>query len=71
MWVDDLEDLYRRIEGLTNIILETDYISGYTFTQLYDIEQEVNGIYYFDRTPKLDITRINKIFSRVNADIQE
>ena len=64
LWVDGINIFYERIEGLTEIILETEYISGYTFTQLTDVEQEVNGIYYYDRTPKFDLKRINKIFNR-------
>ena len=35
---NDMEAFYKHIEGLTNIILETDYMSGYTYTQLTDVE---------------------------------
>ena len=44
-----------------------DYIAGYCYTQLTDVEQEQNGIYSFDRTPKFDIGIINKIFSKEPA----
>lgn len=27
-----------------------------------DVEQEKNGIYYYDRTPKFDMNRIKAIF---------
>ena len=27
---------------------------GLCYTQLYDVEQEQNGLYYYDRTPKFD-----------------
>ena len=29
-----------------------------------DVEQEQNGIYYYDRTPKFDMKRIHAIFSK-------
>jgi hypothetical protein len=31
---------------------------GYCYTQLTDVFQEQNGIYRFDRTSKLDVSRI-------------
>lgn len=40
-------------------------ISGYCYTQLFDVEQEKNGIYKYDRTPKFDMAKIRKVFSRV------
>jgi hypothetical protein len=36
---------------------------GFCYTQLYDIEQEVNGLYTYDRRPKFKpeiIKRINE-----------
>jgi len=40
------------------------HISGYCYTQLTDIEQEKNGIYYYDRTEKFDMKRISEVFSK-------
>ncbi|WZU00103.1 hypothetical protein MGH68_10780 [Erysipelothrix sp. D19-032] len=34
---------------------------GYCYTQLYDIEQEKNGLCYFNRKPKFDTERIKAI----------
>ena len=59
-----IEEYYERLEGLTDAILAVPYMSGYTFTQLTDIEQEQNGIYNYDRTPKFDMSRIRAIFSK-------
>jgi beta-galactosidase/beta-glucuronidase len=58
------EELYNRLEGLVDAILSIDYIWGYCYTQLTDVEQERNGVYYYDRTSKFDMERINKIFSK-------
>jgi len=59
-----LEEFYTRLEGLTDVILAVPYMSGYTYTQLTDVEQEQNGIYNYDRTPKFDMERIRAIFSK-------
>ena len=59
-----LEEFYDRLEGLTNVILSMDHISGYCYTQLTDVEQEKNGIYYYDRTEKFDMKRISEVFSK-------
>ena len=39
-----LEEFYQRLESLTNVIIGFDFISGYCYTQLTDVEQEQNGI---------------------------
>lgn len=41
-----------RIASLTKSLLKDPKICGFCYTQLYDIEQEQNGLYYYDRTPK-------------------
>ena len=37
---------------------------GYCYTQLTDVEQEQNGIYFYDRSSKFDMERIRAIFSK-------
>ncbi|MFT5474555.1 MAG: beta-galactosidase/beta-glucuronidase [Kiritimatiellia bacterium] len=59
-----LDAFYARLEGLVNVLLSFDHISGYCYTQLTDVEQEQNGIYNYDRSAKFDIERIRAIFSR-------
>lgn len=60
------EEFYSRLEGLVDAILSHgDHISGYCYTQLTDVEQEQNGIYYYDRSSKFDMERIRKIFNKV------
>ncbi|MHC4983545.1 MAG: glycoside hydrolase family 2 protein [Planctomycetota bacterium] len=58
------EEFYRRLEALTDVLLGFDHISGYCYTQLTDIEQEQNGIYFYDRGEKFDMARIAANFSR-------
>jgi beta-galactosidase/beta-glucuronidase len=51
-----------QIKALTDILLNHPHIAGYTYTQLTDVEQEVNGVYTYDRKPKFDTQRLKRIF---------
>ncbi len=61
------EEIVRIIEELTRVLLENPNICGYTYTQLTDIDQEVNGVYTFDREPKFNIRKLNGIFGAPSA----
>ena len=37
-------------------------LQGFVWTQLTDVQQEINGLLYFDRQPKLPITVFSDIF---------
>ena len=41
-----------RYVGLTDVLLSHPRICGFCYTQLTDIEQEQNGLFYYDRTKK-------------------
>ena len=62
-----LDEFYTRLEALTDAILSFDYISGYTYTQFTDVEQEQNGIFNYDRTAKFDPERLKAVFGKVPA----
>lgn len=55
------EEFFSRYQGLTEAMLFNSEICGFCYTQLYDIEQEVNGFYTYDRRPKFDINIVKKI----------
>ena len=38
-------------------------LQGFVWTQLTDVQQEINGLLYFDRQPKLPIAVLHDIFS--------
>ena len=59
-----LEEFYARLEGQVDAILRQGHIRGYCYTQLTDVEQEQNGIYNYDRTPKFNMKRIARVFGR-------
>ena len=56
---EEVEDL---IQKLTLILLHNPNIAGYTYTQLTDVEQEVNGIYTYDRQLKFDTELLRMAF---------
>lgn len=60
-----LDEFYARLEKLVDIVNSVPYMQGYCYTQLTDVEQEQNGVYNYDRTPKFDMERIKAIFSKV------
>ena len=64
------DEFIKRYEGLTNVLLDNPNIMGFCYTQLYDIEQETNGLYDYDRNPKFDVEIFRKINSR-KAKIEE
>jgi len=64
----DIEAFYARFKGLANVLLDNPNIFGYCYTQLTDVEQENNGLYYYNRKPKFDVERLHKIQSRSAAN---
>jgi beta-galactosidase/beta-glucuronidase len=58
----DLEAFYARLEALLAAVREAPRVRGYCYTQLTDIEQEINGLFRADRTPKFDVARLRAIF---------
>lgn len=56
-----LEEFYHRYEELTTALIDCPKMLGFCYTQLTDVEQELNGIYYYDRTSKFDSAILRKI----------
>ena len=57
-----LEEFYARLEQLVETVMSHQHICGWCYTQLTDVEQEKNGIYFYDRSTKFDMERIRRIF---------
>lgn len=59
------EEFFERLEGQIDAVLSlSDVLWGYCYTQLTDVEQEQNGVLYYNRQPKVDMQRLYKIFSK-------
>ncbi|MDD3092836.1 MAG: glycoside hydrolase family 2 TIM barrel-domain containing protein [Clostridia bacterium] len=60
---NSLDEVIERYRGLTEVLLNNPNIGAFCYTQLTDVEQEQNGLYTYDRKPKMDpaiIKEINK-----------
>ncbi|OTB05942.1 glycoside hydrolase family 2 protein [Hypoxylon sp. CI-4A] len=57
----DPKDLLKRLEALMQGVVQAGHICGFVYTQLSDIEQEVNGLYTFDRKEKIPAADVKKV----------
>ncbi|MDB6111513.1 MAG: Beta-galactosidase/beta-glucuronidase, partial [Pedosphaera sp.] len=62
-----LDEFYSRYQGLVDAQLDNPNLFGFCYTQLTDVEQERNGLYYYDRKPKFDVKRLHDITARAAA----
>ena len=56
-------EFIERYQGLTDALLDNDRMFGFCYTQLYDIEQEQNGLYTYSRKTKFE----SSIFKGINS----
>ncbi len=59
----DIAALEREIRQIMASISASKTLQGFVWTQLTDVQQEVNGLLYFDRRPKLPLTKLKEIFA--------
>ncbi|WP_026507065.1 glycoside hydrolase family 2 protein [Butyrivibrio sp. MC2013] len=55
------EEFINRFKSITEAIRDLDYNAGFCYTQVTDVQQEINGLYTIDRKAKVDIDKIRKI----------
>ena len=61
--VESSEEFIERYKGLTHSLFDNEYVCAFCYTQLYDVEQECNGLMTYDRKFKFD----PKIFYEINT----
>lgn len=79
-WVEGAEDgwgygeapksereFLERYKDLTDALLDNPRMCGFCYTQLYDVEQEKNGLYTYERSPKFDTEFFKAVNSRTAA----
>ena len=64
------EEFAKRYCGLTSALLSNKKMFGFCYTQLYDIEQEQNGLYTYEREKKFSDRIYDEIIS-VNTQLAE
>ncbi len=55
------ESFYNHLEELLRGIAQTEF-QGYCYTQLTDVQQEINGLLRADHSPKFDVQKLKSIF---------
>ena len=69
--IKDKEQFYDILRGEVEAIKACRHITGFCYTQITDVEQEQNGIYNYDRTPKFDAQRVKQIFELIPSYIEK
>ncbi len=60
--------LKNSICAIADMIDAADSLQGFVWTQLTDIQQEINGLLYFDRRPKLPLSTLKEIFLNIGEN---
>ncbi|WP_230986891.1 glycoside hydrolase family 2 protein [Cohnella fermenti] len=58
---DNDEDFLERLEAVIRPLLASPVVQGFCYTQLTDVEQEINGLLTYDRKPKVPLETIRRI----------
>jgi beta-galactosidase/beta-glucuronidase len=62
----DPNEILEKIAALTKAVFEIEGLCGFCYTQLSDVEQEINGLLDHNHEPKFDPAKIAAIFSENN-----
>lgn len=60
--VKDEEGFLKRLASVTLEVIRSGRFSGFCYTQLTDVQQEVNGLLTIHRTPKVAVDKLREIF---------
>ncbi|WP_246608508.1 glycoside hydrolase family 2 protein [Paenibacillus agaridevorans] len=55
------EDFLSRLAAVIRPMLQSPVVQGFCYTQLTDVEQEINGLLTYDRKPKVPLEQIKRI----------
>lgn len=61
---DNDEDYEQKLRAVIRPLLNSGVVQGYCYTQLTDVEQEINGLLTYDRKPKIPVEIIKAINDR-------
>ena len=68
--INTLDEFYQILEKEVDALKACKHVVGFCYTQITDVEQEKNGIYYYDRTPKFDAEKLKSIFEKIPSIIE-
>ncbi|ANS75300.1 hypothetical protein AWM70_12355 [Paenibacillus yonginensis] len=58
---ENTEDFLNRLKAVLDPMFTSPVIQGFCYTQLTDVEQEINGLLTYDRQPKAPVEQIRRI----------
>ncbi|MNO60692.1 Beta-glucuronidase [compost metagenome] len=59
--VENVEEYLEDYRRIMEAVFSSEILWGYCYTQLTDVEQEINGIVTYDRQPKCDLSKIKEL----------
>lgn len=59
--VENKEDYLKELQRIFSVVYESKHFAGFCYTQLTDVEQEINGLLTYDRKEKLPFDVIKKV----------
>ncbi len=60
---ENADDFLAKLEAVVRPLLHSPVVQGFCYTQLTDVEQEINGLLTYDRRPKADLDKIKAMMS--------
>lgn len=67
--VNSEEEFVQEYERVTKEVFNSEIIFGFCYTQLCDVEQEINGLLTYDRQPKCDLAKIKAVNSQYHPNM--
>lgn len=68
--IETEDEFFKILEKEVDAIIASKHITGFCYTQITDVEQEKNGVYYYDRRPKFDAAKWKAIFEKIPSVIE-
>ena len=68
--IETEDEFFKILEKEIDAIKACKDVVGFCYTQITDVEQEKNGVYYYDRRPKFDAAKWKAIFEKIPSIIQ-
>ena len=68
--IETEDEFFQILEKEVDAIIACKHITGFCYTQITDVEQEKNGVYYYDRRPKFDAAKWKAIFEKIPSIIE-
>ncbi len=62
--VKDEDGFLKRLGAVTGELIDSGKFAGFCYTQLTDVQQEMNGLLTIQRNPKVPVDKLKKIFGR-------